>query len=335
MTYLPEVRDALRFTAARHAGDPLARPRPWWRTAVSRAAPVAAVLTSIAVAVVILASVHTAGRRPLGPGGPAGGTPVVPAAWLRDDQRAISPVVFGHNRSCGPRTSIPGRQRMLQRAPGPQLTSLLGVLRQPAPAGQRVSAARVRELQVLAQDKDIYIRYARHGVVDGVNYYLIPAASDIGGPPLPARCLAMELAAFRAQVATLPQTQRTRPIAWEQERIQERRQPRAGVALITTSAGGRGGRYSSIEGLRNHPFMGGGDGNDHITVTALVVPDYVAKVTARFGAQTYPGRVPRPSTVTRPVIHNLVIFVFRGAWDPPSLTYRSASGAVLWSTPRR
>ncbi len=41
-----------------------------------------------------------------------------------------------------------------------------------------------------------------------------------------------------------------------------------------------------------------------------------------------------PVTVTRAAVNNLVVFVFRGAWDPPTLTYRSASGASLSSTVR-
>jgi hypothetical protein len=70
-------------------------------------------------------------------------------------------------------------------------------------------------------------------------------------------------------------------------------------------------------------------------VTARIVADRVATVTAHYNPQTYPGRVPRPLTVTQPAVDNLVIFALRGAWDPPnSLIYRSATGSVLWSITR-
>jgi hypothetical protein len=69
-----------------------------------------------------------------------------------------------------------------------------------------------------------------------------------------------------------------------------------------------------------------------VTVTPLIVPDRVATVTAHYSPQTYPGRVPRPLTVTERAAQNLVIFSLHGAWDPPnSLIYRSATGSILWS----
>lgn len=331
MSYLPELRDALHSTAARHAGQPHARRRPRWRTAVSRTALIAAVLPSIALTVFILTSIHTA-HNTITPGASPTGPPAAPAAWVRA-QRKAAQAVFTHDRGCRSKNSISGPQRMLEQAPGRQFTSVLGVLRQPAPVAARVTAARIRQLHVLAQD--IYIRYVRHGVIDGVTYYLIPAAKDIGGPPLSARCVALELTAFAQQATQLPRTQRPRAIAWERQQIRQRQQQRAGVVLLTfTPGGGQGGAYRTLSDLRTNPFMGGGGGTNDVTTSALLLPNRVATVTAHYGTQTYPGRVSRPVTVTRPVVNNLVIFVFRGAWDPPQLTYRSANGTVLWSTPR-
>jgi hypothetical protein len=69
-------------------------------------------------------------------------------------------------------------------------------------------------------------------------------------------------------------------------------------------------------------------------VTALVLPDAVATATAHYPAEHRLGQVPRTLTVTQRVVNNLVIFNLTGAWDPPSLTYRSAAGAILWSRTR-
>jgi hypothetical protein len=79
----------------------------------------------------------------------------------------------------------------------------------------------------------------------------------------------------------------------------------------------------------------GSSGNNSNTVTALIVPDRVATITAHYSPQTYPGRVPRALTVTQHASHNIVIFHLQGAWDPPTLTIRSANGTVLWASPRR
>lgn len=332
MSYLPELRDALHSAAARHTGHLHARNRPRWRTRSSRAILVAAVLPSIALAVFLLTDIRTAPRKPSSPGTPPAGVPAAPAAWLRAERKAFE-AVYVHQRSCQLSQPIRGTQHMLDRAPGQQFTSMLRVLHRPPPIGARLTAARIRQLHVLAQD--VYVRYARHGVVDGVTYYLIPAARDIGGKPLSNRCAALYLAAFTKQVEKLGLSQPARAIAWERQRIREKQEHRAGVALLTFTPGGsQDMAYLTLSDLHRRPFMGASGGTNHITTTALVLPDKVATVTARYGAQTYPGRVPRPVTVTRMVVNNLVIFVFRGAWDPPELTYRSASGALLASVGR-
>ncbi|MGH3495387.1 MAG: hypothetical protein ACRDQ1_19440, partial [Sciscionella sp.] len=79
----------------------------------------------------------------------------------------------------------------------------------------------------------------------------------------------------------------------------------------------------------------GSGGNDHGTVTALLVPNGVATVTAYYPAEHQVGQVPRAMTRTHRVIDNVVIFRLDGGWDPPSITYRSPTGQILWSSPRR
>jgi hypothetical protein len=253
-----------------------------------------------------------------------------PSAWLRANRQALA-LVFNRGPAC--RISVTPRAastQVLEGAPTTGLSSQFAVLRRPAPATASVSAARLRRLHLDAQG--IYIHYARQGVTDGITYYMVPAAS-VGGNPLPDRCYAEQLTAFEGQAARLPAAQRPRAIAWERQLIKQRRGPTPGIAVITVGGGSISGQYLTLDELRTDPWRAGGGGSNHITKTALVLPDSVASVTAHYAAQSYPGRVPRPVTITRRVTDNLAIFVFRGAWDPPALTYSSATGAVLWSTP--
>jgi hypothetical protein len=72
----------------------------------------------------------------------------------------------------------------------------------------------------------------------------------------------------------------------------------------------------------------GSDGTNHVTVTPLIAPNNVASVTAHYTAQTRPSRIARPFGTEQRPSGNVVFFVLRGAWDPPSLTFRFESGAV-------
>lgn len=259
-----------------------------------------------------------------------GGRGRVAMAWLRANRRAVA-LVFRHGGQCRIRPASPtGATQLLDGPPTPDLSSRFAVLRRPAPEGERVSAVRLRQLHVDAQG--IYVRYARQGVADGITYYMIPATS-VGGVSVPNHCYAEQLTAFEHRVAGLPVTQRTRAVSWERKLIAQHKGPRDGVVLVTAGGGSTGFEYLTVAMLRADPWDdGGGGGNNNITKTVLLVPDSVASVTAHYAAQTYPGRVPHPVDVTRRVTDNLAIFVYRGAWDPPSLTYRSATGTVLSST---
>jgi hypothetical protein len=254
----------------------------------------------------------------------------VPVTWLRANQHAVE-VSFRRGGSCQVRTAPRGGStQILQGPPTADLSSLFAVLRRPAPASQRVSAAGLRELHIDVQG--IYARYAREGVTDGITYYMIPATS-VGGSQPPAHCYAKQMAVFQHQIGGLSQQQRTGAVAWERKLIEQNKGPRDGVVLVTAGDGGIGASYLTVARLRADPWDdGGGDGSNNITKTALLVPDSVASITARYAAQSYPGLVPHPVEVTRRVTDNLAIFVYRGAWDPPSLTYRSATGTILSST---
>jgi hypothetical protein len=283
-------------------------------------------VAALACASGLAVALTTGGSSP----GPARNVGVVPMAWELANMRVVE-TLGRQDARCQIRAPRADAIRLLDGAPSTDVTSLFAVLRRPSPLPTRVSAAQLRALQLDAQG--FYVRYSREGVTDGITYYLIPAA-NVGGLPLPGSCSAKQLAAFERRIAELSPQARARAISWERQVIKEREGPRPGIVLVTAGAGGRGASYLTVDRLR-HPFHDeGGDGSNSITKTALLVPDSVASVTARYAAQTYPGRVVHPVEVTRRVTDNLAIFVFRGAWDPPSLTYRSATGAVLSSTLR-
>jgi hypothetical protein len=287
----------------------------------------------IAVIVVLGVALGSVGSR-LGVANTPGPVARVPVAWVRSQQRAIVRVASGDHACRAYGRSSPGAKQMLDQAPPTQFRSLLSVLDHPAVAGARMSVATIRHVAVDVQG--VYIRYARRGVSGDITYYLIPAA-HVGQSILPASCYAKQLKAFQSQIRGLPVPERESALVWERRMTRTREAGGLpGVELITTGDGGTGGQIFTVDELRTDPWVGAGSGgNNNVTQTALVVPDDVATVTASYSTQTYPGRVTRPLTVTRPAVNNLVAFVYHGAWDPPKLTYRSASGAVLWSTPTR
>jgi hypothetical protein len=102
-----------------------------------------------------------------------------------------------------------------------------------------------------------------------------------------------------------------------------------GVCLLYMSPGLSGQGCRSIATMRLRPTdVTGSGGNNHQTVTALVVPNAIASVTAHYSAEDQIGTVAEPSVTKRPD-HNVVIFRLVGGWDPPTLTFKSANGKVL------
>ncbi len=331
MTYFPEIRDALASAIDHDSSKPAEDRTRLLPRVASVAVPVASVLASLIIGAVIFLSVHHAG----------GTTTVhqsaawrsVPAAWRNDSLKAMT-AVSNRDRGCGLSLAgkAPREQRFIDGRPTAQLTSLLRVMRQPASPNARVSAKEIRRLNL--DEQGVYVRYARQGVVDGVHYYMVPAA-HLEPNELKPRCFAERLSDFKRLAAALPVAQRTRAVAFERARLHEQQasQP-PGVVLVDVGGGSKGEAFRPVDVLRRDPWRGGGDGNDTITKTLLLVPNDAATVTARYAAQSYPGRVAEPVTVTKHVHDNFVMFVLRGAWDPPSLTYRSATGKVLWATPK-
>lgn len=342
MTLVPEIRDQIHATARRRirsAGLARQSARAWRRVAGS-VMLAASVLVVAGVLAVILHDAHHLTN----PTSPAGGQPASapPPGWGKLNAKARARVEQ-HDAACRPQR-LTGASPFRHDAPGKDLTTVLGWLRRPAPASQRVSARallRPPRGQLPESARGIYLPYVRHGERNGITYYLIPAANVNQVRPVPNRCYREQLDSFRQLVAQQPASKRGALIGYETSSLRQERmiaQHPAGVCLATAGPGGSGTGpcINAISLRQSQDQIGSGSyGNDHETVTPLILPDRVASVTAHYNPQTYPGRVPRPLTITQRAVQNLVIFALRGAWDPPnSLTYRSANGSVLWSTTR-
>lgn len=93
--------------------------------------------------------------------------------------------------------------------PSAYMLSVLGVLRRPATAADRLPAPFYRDGHPLFPfaARDVYVRYVRRArVVNGVSYYLIPAA-QVGPFPPPSsllnRCYAEEMQTLRNRLGNV------------------------------------------------------------------------------------------------------------------------------------
>jgi hypothetical protein len=340
VTLLPEVRDQLLATARRRAaGAAATRLSPSrLRTTLGAAGLAVSALVVVGVVAAILLTAH---------GTPSADTPAVAAApntpptgWGKLYQQAAAQTQ-AHDHVCRP-VRLTGPSPVRNDAPGPILSSALGVLRHPAPPSQQVSPSQLRKAIGGGTDRfarGVYLRYARHGQVNDVRYFLIPATNVNEVRAIPSRCYDQQLTAFRADTAHLSIARRTALVTYEARWLHAQHniaQHPAGVCLTYAGGGVSGfGGCLPATSINELPGPLGSGGNNRSTITALIVPDRVATVSAHYTPQTYPGRVPRALTVTQHARDNIVIFNFQGAWDPPTLTMRSAAGAILWSSRRR
>lgn len=343
MTLVPEIRDQIHATARRRvrSAGAASRPHRAWRRMAGALPLVVSVLVVAGVLAAILHDAHHLTKNT----GPAAGqlANAFPPGWGKLNAKAFA-VVERQDAACRPQ-QLTGASPFRQDAPGQDLTSLLGVLHQPAPASQQVSARALRQLSGGELDqfpRGIYLRYVRHGQRNGITYYFIPAANVNEVRAVPDRCYREQLDAFRRLAAKQPARIQGALTRYEGASLQEERtiaDHPEGVCLATAGSGGSGiGPCVNAVSLRQFisgRLGAGSKGTNHVTVTALILPDRVATVTAHYSSQSYPGRVPHPLTVTERAAQNLVIFSLHGAWDPPnSLIYRSATGSVLSSITR-
>jgi hypothetical protein len=213
-------------------------------------------------------------------------------------------------------------------SPGPELLSLLAVLRRPATAADQLP----RSLHAGAETQGIYVHYIRLArVSDGMSYYIVPAESVARKVFIPARCYAAIIAAVRAELPQIPAKYRAPTLDLAErivarDRLAARARTGPGVCLLMTgnagTAGTCGATAAQLTSVGLVSFSGSVSG---------VVPDGVATVTLR-----YPdGGGRHPKTVTASVVGN----VFASATTmelrlpSPSMIWRSSTGAVLKTIP--
>ena len=328
MTLLPQIRGQL-LDAAFAGEEPAPMPRRRWS---GRLGIVASTVVSVAIAVLAVMTLHHSAAPP----SRSASRPVArtPLAWI-DALGQAGETTRRRDATCRVQTQLQRRGaqlRFLNAAPPKSITSILPSLRSPARGAAKVTANELRALGIDANG--IYVRYAWQGTTDGIHYYVVPAAVVGATQVVPAHCDREALAVFEQKASRFPESQRAAAIQYARQRLSASAE--AGVAVQTVGAGGSGGSYFQawrlVELAANPDTGGGGGGTNTSTVTSLLVTDDVASVTATYPAQSYPGRVPKAISVTKRPVRNVVIFHFIGAWDPPKLTLRSITGAVIART---
>ena len=103
----------------------------------------------------------------------------------------------------------PSGPAISEGTPSAQMLSVLGVLRRPATAADRLPPGFYRHGHLLAAriSSGVYVRYIRLARIEnGVSYYIVPTAR-IGSPPPPAsllaRCYSEQINALRSQLANV------------------------------------------------------------------------------------------------------------------------------------
>ena len=329
MTLLPEIRGQLLDAAFGDAGQPAPRSRRRWS---GRLGIVTSTVVSLAIVVAAVLTLHHGSRPPSRPASrPVARTPL---AWVNALGQARERT-FRRDSPCGGQARFQSRRfhlRFLSTAPPRSITAILPSIASPTQGPARMT---VKELQALGiAANGIYARYAWQGMTDGIRYYVVPAAVVGLTQATPAHCDREMLGAFEQEARRFPASQRAAAIQYARRLFTPAAE--AGVAIRTVGAGGSTGSYFPIWRLAMlvaSPDAGGGSGgNNNSTVTSLLVTDRVASITATYPAQSYPGRVPKTISITKRPVHNIVIFRFTGAWDPPQLTFRSSTGAIIART---
>jgi hypothetical protein len=329
MSLIPEVRREVYAAAVRHTTAGMS-PRLRRGERLGGVAVIAVAVAVVAVVAIVALTGHgsTGGNRVAHGGGQAPSPAQARGLVLRAEKE-----VFTQDPGCRPKRS---HQRLLDGPPDRGFTAVLGVFGRPAPPAHRIP---LRVLRTFSGYNGIYARYARKGMIDGVRYSLIPERNLMGVKPLPARCGQESLAAFRKLAKRLLASKRNAAIVWGTQilrSIAAQNEDPAGVEFHWSDGTNDGGStkwfITRIRSYHNGGDFGGGQ--PQFTLTPLLLPNNVASVTADYPAVNQDGHVAH-HVVTQQVKNNFVIFRIRGGWDPPSLTYRAANGAILWTSPVR
>jgi hypothetical protein len=276
----------------------------------------------VAVVVVVLALTLLHHGRPAGGAAGAGarhGFLPGAAKYLREAARHVPACHAGQGPAL-PATS--------DGSPGPELLSLLAVLRRPATAADRLP----RSLQAGADAQGVFVRYIRLARVSGgVSYYILPAEAVTQRQFVPARCYAAILAAVRAELPRIPAKFRMptlglaeRFVAHDRAAAQAPTGP--GVCLLMSGKAGSAGTCGATAAQLTSVGL-----LSMSSTVSGIVPDGVATVTLR-----YPdGGGRHAKTVTARVVGNVFASTAALAFrlPRPGMVWRAANGAVLRTVP--
>jgi hypothetical protein len=229
-------------------------------------------------------------------------------------------------RSCWAGVRKPALPATSTGSPGSGLLSLLGVLRRPATAADRLP----RSLQDGPDARGIYVHYIRLARVSGgISYYILPAEAVQNQGGIPDRCWALVLAAVKAELPRVPSADRSATLALAERQItfarRARRSAGPGVCLLAASANGNAGTCGATAQELKQGGLVAGEAR-----LSGIVPDGVAKVTV-----DYPAAGGRPArTVTADVVGNVfVTSLDAGGAARPRLVWRSPAGSVIATVP--
>ncbi len=303
-----------------------------WLSAGIAAVPIfAGVLVTLAVvgAALVLVGHHGHGNRaPQGSPPPGQNVAAIiahtPQRQLRRELSYITTATTGVERSKACRLQQPAGATYIHGSPGPDLLSILGVLRRPATPADRLNS------EAVAGTPDIYRAYVRRAFsAGGISYYIVPTRYDRAASVPSERCFALQVAALNRELPKLPVSLRepTRElqgafIAYDRSIVAHA--PRDTICFVNIGRNESGtgcgiGPEAIKEGLPVQEDQGTYSG---------VVPDGVATVTL-----SSPAAGGKPAhAVTVSVIGNVysahLSTRFRSP-PTPTVTWRSAQGRVL------
>lgn len=292
------------------------------------------VASLVALAAIVVASVSVAESSDAGASGPS--------ARQQMEQRYVETAILkGINSPACVREHVPATNT---GAPPASLLSILGVLRLPATAADKVP------LQFTSHQTNVfvnYIRFARSAF--GVNWYVWVAGPPAGflPPANETRCLAAQSADFRSELPSIPSAQRDATtqmfnVQLRQERSRDSpplRPPGVGLYGLNPGGGGGGGGGATAAIIEQRGSWGstsGGTGaNPGLTRFNGLVPDGVATVTLHYPAGRVGGfshRTAAAVTITAHAVNNVVVVsVPRAGAQAMNVTtsWRAADGTII------
>jgi hypothetical protein len=261
--------------------------------------------------------------------------PANPTGRQRHEERYLQQALTAvsiHDHTCALVSSqLTQKATISQGSPDQALLSILGVLRRPARASDRLPTRityhpyRRDPTGSLPPLKGVYVRYIRRARSRyGAGYYLAPAADANGRRPMPERCYAELQAAIGRELDHVPTKLRAGTLKLEPRYVDQLRAqttPGQGVCLLALNNTGNGDGCSSgftvadIEA--GHTLFSGGPTS--VGVIYGLVPDGVRAVTLRY----------RTRSITVDAVNNVFIVKNPGQ----RLPHDGFPNTIIWHGP--